>query len=260
MNISFLHQTQTGLINGVINSNKKIGQKGNINGSNGNLKAKSAQTIDTLNKQKEDLEKSKGSVMAHALEANESKEILDGKLSAIDKQISEIDKQISQIRSENQSEALEIKNNNSTSKQSSDNNKKSTQADGSTVDINSIINLAGKLNNSKILYREAATETNEVNTLKSDIALDERSGANTVSTRERVSKLEDNIENIYEKYGNSIGAVDNTQNNNKSIAVEEKINTDKGNTLNKKAADKYKENIKGSIKDRESGQVFNEPA
>lgn len=262
MNVTFLSQNKIGLNSINRGSNKKAGQKGNVNGSDGNSKVKSDESIDALNKQKETLEKSKGSIMANAAQTNESKATLDDKLAAIDKQISEIDKQISKIRNANQSEPKTSSNKKSNDKQSSNSNKKDTQAQSAALDMNPLLKLASKLDRSRILYKEAAAETNEVNELKSDIKLDEQRGVNPVRDRERVSELEDNIENIYEKYGNSIGEADNPKNSSKSEAASsdatEAAGKDKTHTLQNKVIEKYKGNIKGNI--RKTGQVFNEPA
>lgn len=244
MNISVLQQKQIGLIGINKSSGKKSEHNSNSNEKVG--KSKADVMIDSLNQQKEALEKSKGSAMAHALETNEGKASLDDKLAQIDKQIKEIDKQISSIKIENQREALgtqdKSKNSKLSQKRDEQNGNKSDDLAGN---VNSILLLNNKLKKGVELYKQAAADADELNTLKSNIKLDEQRGVNPVRARERASELEDRVEDIYKKFGESIKDVNSK---NGSASNKENVNNAKIENANKSASQRIIQNYKGKIK------------
>lgn len=259
MNISFSPHGHRTLIN--------AGKTKNIVDSK-----KKDSAIDTLLKQKQDLEDSKNSTIKKALENKEDSKTLKEKLAEFDKKIEEIDKQISKVQmEENKKDSDDKEKSEATKNTSKAASQKAVQNGNSTGDLNNILNLSGMLKETSALVAQKVSMSSEIKTLDDDIKIDEGRGQNPVVAKNRVAKLEDNISNIYDEIGKNQSDINSNTNSgetssvpkkdeNKSVnSVNEDGNIDRTNAIVKQAIEHYNINNKDEAK-KDNGEKVNATA
>lgn len=218
------------------NDNIKKNKKNNeINKNNENsslLKGSSQNDIlKNLTEEKTKLMDSKKALVEKNMK-NGDPSSLKNQLKEIDKQIEEINKQINKIQLEEQRESLGIeekseKNENSKSHKTKTSNVGSN-VQNSTETTDNLLNLSNSLSQAKALSSQRASMSGESRVLASEIKIDESRGINPVKKRERLSTINDNIENLSSKIGKNLNDI----NNGNADTVEEDNSVDDTNEVN----------------------------
>ncbi|MCT4594784.1 MAG: hypothetical protein N4A57_11025 [Anaeromicrobium sp.] len=156
--------------------------------------------LEKLMEQKTNLINNKSTFMEKALKRGEDPRTIKEKVKSMNEQIEKIDKEINKIQLEEQHKASGKE----------DKSKKSKKSENSIKDeekkssMDSIISITSHMKKIENLSRHRTQMVGEKRVLKSEIKIDEGRGINPVNKRKRLEKLDDNIKNIAEKFGQEL--------------------------------------------------------
>jgi hypothetical protein len=233
------------------NTNTMLGGKQNKN----NL-------FEGLMKQKENLLESKNSIMEAGIKKGDDPKTIQQKIAEIDSQIKNIDAQINKLKIEEQQKALNTKD---VYKNSDEKNKKTDSLDSksevSQENLSDIIILSANLSQVKDLSSIKTSMSNEKRVLNSEIKIDESRGIDPKRKKERVLKLDDNLESLDESINDTIKKINNQSKQSKENTTTSKdgikenqstLNSETTETISKLASE---QSIKQYIKNSDDRQA-----
>jgi hypothetical protein len=225
-------------------------EKDNLSKSNSNISLKKNDPLQQLMEQKQNILDSKQKYLDNALAKNESANSIKDRVKEYEKQLSDIDKQINELKLEEQKKTMsndDHEKDKKTDKSDDNSNGNKTQGNSKLENgdhmMDHLVSISNNLSEAKSLSREKTLASGEKNVLKNEIKIDEGRGLNPFKKRERVAKLEDNINNIEKKIGENL---EDSTSSNKSVITNK---NEKVNSKNPDESDSNKENSPKSIED-----------
>lgn len=213
-----------------VNKNKKSLLGGNI---------KRNSILDQLIKQKQSLIDSKNVLVDNTLKNGESLSSINDKLKDIDRQIKNIDNQISKIKIEEQRKALGTDDNSKKIKEAKEKKKVSndTEVEDGEKQMNSLLDLSSNLANVKILSSEKKSMEGKRGVLKGEIKLDIARGLNPVVKQEQVSEINERMQNVFSKIGESLNTINsgikNINEKSNNTKIEDKVSSEQQEIIRK---------------------------
>lgn len=230
MAISLSSPSMTNYNSNVLNSKTKNKSKSTAL----NSVPKQNSKLDMLMEQKENLVKSKNSIIEDNLKNNGDQSSIKDRLDAIDKQIAEIDKQISRTKAEEQKISNKKDDSNKAKKNTTNRSSKPESKEAISEDnMNNLLTMASNISTTRTILAHKNSAENRIKIIEGDIKFDASLSLPSDPSRKlaAIDDLESSIERLDGEFNNKLKEVNGSE---KSLNdnVKKNISTINENTSN----------------------------
>lgn len=177
----------------------------NLQGDHG--RSKVSDIIESLMKQKENLQESKKNLIDRTLENGGQLNLIKDQLSDLDEQIRTIDEQISQQLLDERKKALG-QDDEDTKNEKADANKPKTEQEAEAEKLQNVVALAGTMDQVKTMSSLKRNLQGQARILQMEISLDEqRSSSPSTLKREQLDKLKKGISELERRIGETTSGI-----------------------------------------------------
>lgn len=172
---------------------------------NSGIQLKKNSLLESLIKQKEKLMESKQTILDRVAKGNNDPASIKEKLEEIDKQMEEIDKQITKLQLEEQQKKMGSKNKEG-KKENLQNtyDKNPSHDDSNDSSMKNLLESSTSLGKVKFFSRQRKEVSGKIKVLNAEIRADEKRGINPTNKKEAANKLQNSMESIEEKFGETL--------------------------------------------------------